>query len=84
VRSAPDVSSLRGVDAPRPVERATAPPVVVPLRVLVEGLTALAGATDRLEVAEAALPLLLDVPGVRATAVVERSGPDVVVQSSAG
>jgi hypothetical protein len=72
------------VDAPQPVERATAPPVVVPPRVLLEGLTALVGAIDRLEVAEAALPLLLDLPGVRAAAVVARSGPDVVVQGSAG
>ena len=83
LRCGADVSSLRGVDAPRPVERA-APPLVVPPGVLVEGLTALAGAADRLEVAEAALPLLLDLPGVRAAAVVERSGPDVVVQGSAG
>lgn len=72
------------MDAPGPVERATAAPVVVPPRVLVEGLTALAGATDRLEVAEAALPLLLELPGVRAAAVVERAGTDVVVQGSTG
>ena len=71
------------MEAPRPVERAAAP-VVVPPRVLVDGLTALVGAVDRLEVAEAALPPLLDLPGVRAAAVVERSGSDVVVQGSAG
>jgi hypothetical protein len=72
------------VDAPGPVERAPATPVVVPTRVLVEGLTALAGAGGRLEVAEVVLPLLLDLPGVRAAAVVERAGADVVVQGSAG
>lgn len=59
-------------------------PVVLPTSVLVEGLSALAGASGRLEVAEAVLPLLLELPGVRAAAVVERSGPDVVVQGSAG
>lgn len=68
----------------RSAGRATAPPVVLPVRVLVEALTQLAGAGDRLDVAEAALPLLLGLPGVRAAVVVERSGPDVVVQGSAG
>ena len=72
------------MDVPGPVARATAPPVVLPAHVLVEALTALAGATDRLEVAEACLPLLRDLVGVRATAVVERSGSDVVVQGSSG
>ena len=72
------------MDTPGPVERATATPVVVPPGLLVEALTALAGASGRLEVAEAVLPLLLGLPGVRATAVVERSGADVVVQGSAG
>ena len=72
--------ALLGVGAS--VERATA--VVVPPRVLVEALTALAAADGRLAVAEAALPLLLDLPGVRAAAVVERAGSDVVVQGSAG
>ena len=84
LRDGPDISSLRRVDVPGPVERATAARVVVPGRVVVDGLTALAGAGDRLEVAEAVLPLLLDLPGVRAAAVVERAGPDVVVQGSAG
>ena len=65
-----------------PVERATA--LVVPPRVLVDALTALAAADGRLAVAEAALPLLLELPGVRAAAVVERAGSDVVVQGSAG
>ena len=74
--------SLCGVDAHRPVERPS--PVVVPAPVLVEGLTALVGASDRLEVADAVLPLLLDLPGVRAAALVERVGPEVVVQGSAG
>ncbi len=78
--SGPLVSSLSGVDAR--VGRAAA--VVVPPHVLVEALTALAAADGRLAVAEAALPLLLDLPGVRAGAVVERTGPDVVVQGSAG
>lgn len=72
------------MDAAGAVERATTPPVVVPPRVLLDGLTALVAAPDRLAVAEAVLPLLLDLPGVRAAAVVERSGPDVVVQGSAG
>ena len=84
LRGEGDVSSLRGVDAPRSAGRATAAPVVVPQRVVVDGLTVLAGAGDRLEVAEAVLPLLLELPGVRAVAVVERSGTDVVVQGSAG
>jgi hypothetical protein len=52
--------------------------------VLVEGLTALVGATGRLEVAEAVLPPLLELPGVRAAAVVERAVGEVVVQGSAG
>lgn len=84
LRCGPDISSLRAVDALRAVERAPATPVVVPHRLLVDGLTALAAAGDRLEVAEAALPLLLDLAGVRAAAVVVRSGPEVVVQASAG
>lgn len=83
LRRDPDVPSLPRVDAPRSVGRATVP-VVLPARVLVEALSALGAADGRLEVAEAALPLLLDLPGVRAAAVVERSGPDVVVQGSAG
>ena len=58
--------------------------MVVPPRVLVDALTALAAADGRLAVAEAALPLLLELPGVRAAAVVERAGSDVVVQGSAG
>lgn len=72
------------MDVPRPVERATAPPVVVPPRVLVASLTALAGASGRLEVAEAVLLELLELPGVRAAALVQRAGSDVVVQASAG
>ncbi len=63
---------------------AAADPVVVPSAVLVDALSALAGAGDRLAVAEATLPLLVELPGVRAAAVVERAGPDVVVQGSAG
>ena len=72
------------MDAPRSAGRTTAVRVVVPPRVVVEGLTVLAGAGDRLEVAEAVLPLLLELPGVRAAGAVERSGADVVVQGSAG
>ena len=60
------------------------PALVVPTSVLVGGLTAVAAAGSRLAVAEAALPLLLDLPGVRAGAVVARSGSEVVVQGSAG
>lgn len=71
------------MDAPRRVERATEP-VVVPQRLLVEAVTALVGAGDRLAVTEAVLSLLLELPGVRAAAVVERAGQDVVVQGSAG
>jgi len=72
------------VDVPAPVERATAPSVVVPPRVLLDGLTALAGAPGRIEIGEAVLPVLLDLPGVRAVAIAERAGHDVVVQASAG
>ena len=60
------------------------PAVVVPTAVLVEALAAVAAAGSRLEVAEAALPVLLEQPGVRAAAVVQRVGADVVVQGSAG
>lgn len=71
------------MDTSRSRERAPVA-VVVPDRVLVPALTALAGAADRLEVAEAVLPRLLGLTGVRAAAVVERADADVVVQGSAG
>lgn len=64
--------------------RTTLPAAGVPTGVLVEGLAALAAAGTRLEVGEAALPVLLGLPGVRAAAVVARTGSDVVVQGSAG
>ena len=60
------------------------PVVGLPAGLLVEALSAVAAAGRRLEVAQACLPLLLEVPGVRAAAVVERAGTDVVVQGSAG
>ena len=72
------------MDPLRSVGRATPLLVAVPSGVLLEGLTALAGATGRLEVAEAVLAPLLDLPGVRAVAVVERAAGEVVVQGSAG
>lgn len=57
---------------------------MLPTRVMVEALAAVAAAGSRLEVAQACLPLLLEQPGVRAAAVVERAGTEVVVQGSAG
>ena len=60
------------------------PAVVVPDVVLLEGIMAVAAAGTRLGVAEAALPLLLELPGVRAAAVVARAGSDLVVQGCAG
>lgn len=65
-------------------QRTTLPSLVVPPSVLVQGLAALAAAGSPLDVAEAALPVLLGLPGVRAGAVVARSNSDVVVQASAG
>jgi hypothetical protein len=52
--------------------------------VLLEALAALAAADSRAEVAAAALPLLIEEPGVRACAVVGRDGDRVVVLGSAG
>ena len=51
---------------------------------LVDALAALAAADSRAQVAAAALPLLVDRPGVRACAVVGRDGDTVVVLGSAG
>ena len=51
---------------------------------VVEVLAALAGADSSAAVAAAPLPLLLEVPGVRAAAVVVREGAQVVVLGSAG
>lgn len=56
----------------------------MPTAVLVQALSDLAGAAGRLDVVDAVLPRLLELPGVRAAAVVERAGADVVVQGSAG
>ena len=84
LRNGPEVPSLRGVDSRGVVGRPTLPAVVVPTSVLLDGLTALAAAGTRLDVAHAALPPLLALPGVRAGAVVARTGAEVVVQGSAG
>ena len=72
------------MDARRSSERTAAPPVDLPALVLVHGLSALVAAATVADVAEAVLPLLVAVPGVRAGAVVTRDGADVVVQGSAG
>lgn len=51
---------------------------------LVDALAALAAADSHADVAAAALPLLVEQPGVRACAVVARDGGRVVVLASAG
>lgn len=51
---------------------------------VVDVLSRLAGADSRAAVADAALPLLLDVAGVRAAAVVLRDGSRAVIAGSAG
>lgn len=56
----------------------------VDAELVVEVLGALAGADGSTAVAAAPLPLLLEVAGVRAAAVVVREGPRVVVLASAG
>lgn len=66
------------------MEGTTVPAVVIPTSVLVEAMTAVAAAGTRFDVAHASLPLLVDQPGVRAAAVVERALAEVVVQGSVG
>lgn len=51
---------------------------------VVDALTRLAGAASRAGASDAVLPLLLEVPGVRAAAVVLRDGGRVLVAGSAG
>ncbi len=51
---------------------------------VVDVLSRLAGAPSRVAAADAVLPLLLDVPGVRAAAVVVRDGARALVVGSAG
>jgi hypothetical protein len=68
---------------------AAAPPVDAPASriddaLVVDVLARLAAAGTPADVAAAGLPLLLDVPGVRATAVVARDGQRVVILGSAG
>lgn len=59
-------------------------PLSVAPTLLVDALTALAAAEGTADVAAAALPLLLEQPGVRASAVVARSEGAAVVLASAG
>ena len=70
----------RAVTGLRPVPASLA----LPLPVLVDALAALAGAGDRLSVAEAVLAPLSATPGVRAVAVATRDGGDAVVLASTG
>jgi hypothetical protein len=56
----------------------------VPEAVLVDALAALAAAGGTPEVAAACLPLLVGLPGVRASAVLRRDGAHAVVLGSAG
>jgi hypothetical protein len=58
--------------------------LVVPDVLLVDGLAVLAGAATRADAVGALLPLLAGRPGVRATAVVTRSGRHAVIVGSAG
>lgn len=51
---------------------------------VLDALSRLAGAATRAAAADAVLPLLLDVEGVRATAVVLREGSGAVIAASAG
>lgn len=75
--------ALTPEDTPR-AALAVARPLVVPPSVLIDALAALAAADTVVDVAAAGLPLLMQLPGVRGCAVVERAGHDVVVQGSAG
>lgn len=61
-----------------------AAPVRLSEGLLVAALARLAAADSRADVATAALPLLLDEPGVRACAVLQREGDRLVVLGSAG
>ena len=63
---------------------ATTQRLELPGDLVVAALTALAGADTTVDVANACLPLVMELPGVRATAVVQRVGRDVVVVGSAG
>jgi hypothetical protein len=56
----------------------------VPREIVVPALLALVEADSRLDVAHACLPLLVQLPGVRAAAVVQRADRDAVVLASAG
>ena len=67
--------------APRAADVA---PVRLSEGLLVAALARLAAADSRADVASAALPLLLDEPGVRACAVLQRDGDRLVVLGSAG
>ena len=73
-----------GPDDVRLPEAAAPDRLVVGPLLLLEALAALAAADRREDVAAAALPLLLEEPGVRACAVVVRDGVQAVVLASAG
>lgn len=64
--------------------RSVPSPVVIDDALVLEVLSLLPGASGAAAVAQAALTPLLEVQGVRAAAVVVRSGKDVVVRGSAG
>jgi hypothetical protein len=66
-----------------PLQRTPAP-AALDDALVVDALSRLAGAASRADAADAVLPLLLDVPGVRAAAVVVRDGDRAVVVGSAG
>jgi hypothetical protein len=59
-------------------------PVAVPDAAVLDALVALAGAAGPLDVADAVCPLLAELAGVRAVALVQRSGRDAVVVGSSG
>lgn len=60
------------------------PALTLPPGLLVDALAALAAADSRADVTTGLLPLLREVLGVRACAVVLRDGPEVVVLASSG
>jgi hypothetical protein len=66
------------------VAAGAAPTLALPEPLLVDAVAALAAARTELDVAGACLPLLVERPGVRATAVVQRRGRTAVVLGSSG
>lgn len=64
--------------------RALPESLVVPDSVLLDAVTAMAAAGPRRDVAEAVCRVLVEVDGVRAVAVTQRSGSDAVIVGSAG